>query len=398
MKRESFRLSFIRMEITMEIYIHIPFCVKKCKYCDFLSGPAQASVQEAYMEALCTELEYRSAEYQDRVIETIFIGGGTPSVVKAESIAKLMDILYARYCVSENAEISMEINPATVNADTFKIYRKAGINRLSIGLQSANDKELKAVGRIHNYEQFLQCYKQAVEAGFQNINVDIMSALPGQTLESYKNTLERVVGLIPAPEHISAYSLILEDGTPLKEEYDRGELVLADEEEERKMYELTKEFLLEYGYERYEISNYARPGKECKHNIGYWERVDYLGFGIGAASKIGNKRFRNTENREKYIAFPTESYEEIQELSMAEEMEETMFLGLRLVEGVSLEKFRKLFGVAMESVYGDVIKKHIAEGLLKIMQKEDEKYLCLTDKGRDVCNYVMSDFLEPVLF
>lgn len=382
----------------MEIYIHIPFCVKKCKYCDFLSGPANASVQEAYMKALCTELEYRSAEYQDRVIETIFIGGGTPSVVKAESIAKIMDILFARYHIAEDAEISMEINPATVNADTLKVYHKAGINRLSIGLQSTNDRELKSVGRIHNYEQFLECYKQVVEAGFQNINVDIMSALPGQTLESYKKTLEHVVGLKPAPAHISAYSLILEDGTPLKEEYDKGKLRLPDEEEDRKMYELTQEFLLEYGYRRYEISNYARPGKECKHNKGYWQRVDYLGFGIGAASKVGNKRYHNTENREKYIAFPTESYEDLQELSMAEEIEETMFLGLRMVEGVSLEKFQKLFDTEMEVVYGDVIKKHIENDLLRITQRGEEKYLCLTGKGMDVCNYVMSDFLEPVLF
>ncbi len=382
----------------MEIYIHIPFCVKKCKYCDFLSGPAKASTQEAYMEALCKELEYRSSEYQDRVIETVFIGGGTPSVVKAESISKLMDILFARYHIAEEAEISMEINPATVNSDTLKIYRKAGINRLSIGLQSANDKELKNIGRIHNYEQFLECYEQAVKAGFQNINIDIMSALPEQTLETYKSTLERVVGLEPAPEHISAYSLILEEGTPLKEEYDRGQLRLADEEEERKMYELTEEFLLKYGYKRYEISNYARPGKECKHNKGYWERVDYLGFGIGAASKIGNRRFHNTENREKYIAFPTESYEDLQELSLAEEMEETMFLGLRMVEGVSLEKFQKLFGIELEAVYGEVIRKHIGEGLLRITQRREERYLCLTDKGMDVCNYVMSDFLEPVLF
>ena len=382
----------------MEIYIHIPFCVQKCKYCDFLSAPAEISVQEAYMEALCKELEYRSDDYQDRVIETIFIGGGTPSVVKAESIARLMDILFTRYHIAEDAEISMEINPATVNSDTLKVYHNAGINRLSIGLQSTNDRELKDVGRIHSYEQFLECYKQVVEAGFQNINVDIMSALPGQNLESYKNTLERVVGLNPAPEHISAYSLILEDGTPLKAEYDRGELLLPNEEEERKMYELTQEFLLEYGYERYEISNYARPGKECKHNKGYWERVDYLGFGIGAASKIGNKRFHNTENREKYIAFPAESYEDVQELSMAEEMEETMFLGLRMVEGVSFAKFQRLFGVEMEAVYGEVIKKHIEEGLLKITQGGGERYLCLTGKGMDVCNYVMSDFLEPVLF
>lgn len=382
----------------MEIYIHIPFCLQKCKYCDFLSGPANQSVQDAYMDALCIELECRSTEYQDRVIETIFIGGGTPSVVKAESIAKVMHILFEKYHIAENAEISMEINPATVNSDTLEIYRKAGINRLSIGLQSANDKELKSVGRIHDYGQFLECYEQIVNAGFQNINVDIMSALPGQTLESYRKTLEYVVGLNPAPEHISAYSLIIEDGTPLKEEYDRGELVLPDEEEERKMYELTEAFLLEYGYKRYEISNYARPGKECRHNKGYWERADYLGFGIGAASKIGNRRFRNTADREKYIAFPTDSYEDLQQLSMIEEMEETMFLGLRMVEGISMEKFQKQFGMEMETVYGKVIRKHMAEGLLRITQIGEERYLCLTGKGMDVCNYVMSDFLEPVLF
>lgn len=372
----------------MEIYIHIPFCVQKCKYCDFLSAPAEISVQEAYMEALCRELEYRSAEYQDRVVETVFIGGGTPSVVKAEAIAKVMHILFTRYHIAKDAEISMEINPATVNSDTLKVYRKSGINRLSIGLQSTNDRELKNVGRIHNYEQFLECYKQVAEAGFQNINVDIMCALPGQTLESYKNTLERVVGLNPAPEHISAYSLILEDGTPLKAEYDRGELLLPNEEEERKMYELTQEFLLEYGYERYEISNYARPGKECKHNKGYWERVDYLGFGIGAASKIGNKRFHNTENREKYIAFPAESYEDVQELSMAEEMEETMFLGLRLRKGVGKEQFRCLYGCEMEEVYGQIIQKHVKDGLLV-----NGDFVALTEKGIDVSNYVMADFL-----
>lgn len=382
----------------MEIYIHIPFCVKKCKYCDFLSEPADKTAQDLYMEALCTELRHRSEEHKARTIETVFIGGGTPSVVAPDWIAKIMNILFAEYHIAEDAEISMEINPATVTLDSLKIYRNAGINRLSIGLQSANDNELERVGRVHNYRQFLECYGQARRVGFESINVDIMSALPGQTLRTYKNTLEKIVGLEPAPEHISAYSLIMEEGTPLKEEYDKGLLDLPDEDEERKMYDFTEEFLLRHGYRRYEISNYARKGQECRHNSGYWQRVDYLGFGIGAASKIGSRRFRNTENKKKYIDMPWDSYEDFQELTIAEEMEETMFLGLRMVEGVSMDKFQNLFGIPMEEVYGKVISKHIDEGLLMIREIEGKRYLCLSEKGLDVCNYVMSDFLEPGLF
>lgn len=382
----------------MEIYIHIPFCVRKCKYCDFLSGPADKATQNAYMEALCAELKGRSVEYKGKNVETIFIGGGTPSIVDPEWITKLMDILFTQYSIADNAEISMEMNPATVTLEALAKYRKAGINRLSIGLQSANDCELQSIGRAHNYEQFLECYEQARTIGFDNINVDIMSALPGQTMETYRKTLENLVGLEKAPEHISAYSLILEEGTPLKEEYDKGRLILPEEEEERKMYEFTEQFLLKHGYKRYEISNYARPGMECRHNKGYWERVDYLGFGIGAASKIGNRRFHNTENQKKYLTMPCDAYEDMQVLSVAEEMEETMFLGLRMVKGVSMAMFQDIFGISMEEVYGTIINKHIKEGLLRIYENEKGKYLCLTGKGMDVCNYVMSDFLEPVLF
>ena len=382
----------------MEIYIHIPFCVQKCKYCDFLSSPADKSVQDTYMQALCTELSYRSDEYKDKCIETIFIGGGTPSIVEAEWIVKIMDILFTKYHITSDAEITMEMNPATVTMDRLAIYRKAGINRLSIGLQSANDEELKKIGRVHNFQDFLTCYEQARRVGFENINVDIMSALPDQNMKSYKKTLEQVVSLKPAPEHISAYSLILEEGTPLKAEYDNGKLILPDEDEERRMYEFTESFLLNHGYERYEISNYAKSGKSCRHNKGYWERVDYLGFGIGAASKIGNKRFHNTEDRKEYINSPINSYRDIQELTVEEEMEETMFLGLRMVEGVSMELFQKNFGISMEKVYGPVMEKHINHKLLQIKEVDNQHYLCLTKKGMDVCNYVMSDFLEPVLF
>lgn len=382
----------------MEIYIHIPFCVKKCKYCDFLSGPADETMQAAYMEALCSELKARSAAYAERIVDTVFIGGGTPSIVDAKWIAEIMHILFSDYHIANDAEISMEMNPATVTKESLAIYYKAGINRISIGLQSANVFELQRIGRAHDYEQFLQCYQLARTIGFQNINVDIMSALPEQTLENYKETIEKVVTLSPPPEHISAYSLILEDGTPLKEEYESGKITFPDEETERTMYELTRELLLKHGYERYEISNYAKEGKHCRHNKGYWERVDYLGFGIGAASKIGNRRFSNTGDINKYISAPANSYENIQELSVEEEMEETMFLGLRMVEGVSMEVFQKQFGIDMNQVYGEVIKKHISNGLLSVEEREDGQHLCLTLRGMDVSNYVMSDFLEPVLF
>ncbi len=382
----------------MEIYIHIPFCVKKCKYCDFLSAPADSEAQNAYMEALCKELEMRSAIYGEREITSIFIGGGTPTSVEAKWIVRILELIKTKYNMSEHAEISMEMNPGTVDREALKQYKAAGVNRLSIGLQSANDAELKRIGRIHDYKTFEDCYRMVREFGFNNVNVDLMCALPEQTFSSFQESLEKVVHLSPTPEHISVYSLILEEGTPLYKEYETAGLNLPDEEEERRMYEYTGEYLQACGYGRYEISNYAKCGYECRHNVGYWRRDDYLGFGIGAASKIGNRRFSNTVDIVEYQSNPGDSYVNIQELTKQDEVEETMFLGLRMIEGVSFSEFEELFGVSMQKVYAQVIQKHLQNGLLMLATKGDEKYLRLTQKGLDVSNYVMSDFLEPGLF
>lgn len=383
----------------LELYIHIPFCVKKCNYCDFLSAPADWETKAAYMEALCREIIEKSEKYEAYKVVTIFIGGGTPSAVPALEIKRLMDTIKQYYDVQPDAEISMEVNPGTVKGEALQIYKAAGINRLSIGLQSTEEAELKCLGRIHSYEQFLETYRQAREVGFHNINVDIMSGLPEQTLESYRQTLERVTHLVPLPEHISAYSLIIEEGTPFYEAFQADSLSLPEEETERSMYELTGLLLQESGYRRYEISNYAQKGKECRHNLGYWERKDYLGFGIGAASLIENERFSNTTDLKKYMENPAKALEKYQKLSVAEQIEETMFLGLRKTEGVALAEFEKNFGIALLQVYGKEVDKHIKEGLLELLEnREGQKRIALTRKGMDVSNYVMADFLEPSLF
>ncbi len=382
----------------LEIYIHIPFCVRKCRYCDFLSSSAPADVQEAYMEALCKEVEGSSYEYGDYRVVSVFIGGGTPSIVNPSWISKLMNLLKEKFDVDKEAEITIEMNPGTVNEKALEIYKNAGINRLSIGLQSANNKELELLGRIHTYEDFLDSFNLARKLGFNNINVDIMSALPGQSFASYTETLQKIVNLEMPPEHISAYSLIIEEGTVFQDLYDDGKLDLPQEEAERQMYEYTEKFLAEKGYLRYEISNYAKPGKECRHNIGYWERREYLGFGIGAASLIDNRRFSNTSDRAAYIECPNIEYPEVQQLSIADQMEETMFLGLRMTRGIREKDFEKKYGKTLVQVYGDVIQKHIKTGLLQRYTLDGEEWIALTQKGLDVSNYVMADFLEPVLF
>ena len=379
------------MKKELEIYIHIPFCVQKCKYCDFLSGPATSEIKQQYMEALCREIMEKGAEYEGYHITSVFIGGGTPSCVEPEWIEKLMRLLRENYDLSEETEITMEMNPGTVDRASLEIYYHAGINRLSMGLQSARSEELAVLGRIHSYEQFLEAYFTARKIGFLNINVDIISGLPGQTLEDYMETLSKVTELDPPPEHISAYSLIVEEGTPFYEAYERDELNLPDEETDRSMYESTRTFLQQKGYERYEISNYAKKGFECRHNIGYWERKHYVGFGIGAASLVENVRFRNGDSLDWYIQNPCESVTDVEGLSVEEQMAEMMFLGLRMEKGVSFQRFQEVFGVSLIKVYGKVIEKHVQEGLLQI--KEDQVFLTL--KGMDVSNYVMADFLEP---
>lgn len=378
----------------LELYIHIPFCVKKCSYCDFLSAPATEQTREAYMAALFAEIEGRAKDYKDRIATSVFIGGGTPSLLSGDRINQLMEHIREGFTLAEDAEITMEVNPGTATAEKFTAFHAAGINRLSIGMQSAQEKELKMLGRIHDFGSFVQVYREAVEAGFTNINVDVMSGLPGQTLASYRDTLEKVLHLEPMPQHISAYSLIVEEGTPFAAMAERGELPLPEEDTERAMYEETIEVLAKYGFHRYEISNYALDGYECRHNVGYWIRRDYLGFGIGAASLIDNVRFQNGRDLNTYLAHSFACREEEQSLTTQEQMEETMFLGLRLVRGVSYEDFEKQYGKSPEEVYGEVIAKNVADGLLTVREEENRgRYLALTKRGLDLSNYVMAQFL-----
>lgn len=381
----------------LELYFHIPFCVRKCLYCDFLSAPADEETQKAYMKAMLAEVKGRADEYRNYQVSSVFIGGGTPSVIGEEWVEKLLLAVRTSFELQEDAEITIEVNPGTVDENKLICYKRAGINRLSIGLQSTWDEELTALGRIHDYGQFLATYETARRTGFDNINVDVMSALPGQSMESYEETLHRLLGLSPAPEHISAYSLIVEEETPFFELWQAGDLLLPDEDCERRMYERTKEILEKAGYRRYEISNYAKEGYACRHNIGYWRRKDYIGFGIGAASLFENQRFRNGDRLEDYLAAPLSCREEELILSTEEQMEEFMFLGLRMTKGVSYGKFRQIFGRDMNQIYGAVIVKNKEDGLLREYTEASsgKKFLALTDRGIDVSNYVMAQFLRP---
>ena len=376
------------------IYVHIPFCKKKCLYCDFLSAPATEDVIAEYVEALCARIGQEKEAYREYLVRSVFFGGGTPSLLPPAQVEKIMTALTGSFQLARDAEITLEANPGTLEAEKLSGYRSLGINRLSIGLQSASDAELLALGRIHTWAEFLQNYDAAKKAGFSNINVDLMSALPGQTLSGWLDTLRRVAALMP--EHISAYSLIIEEGTPFYERYGAGTtlpgfLPLPTEEEERRMYEETESFLRQQGYHRYEISNYAKPGCECVHNTGYWQRTDYAGFGTGAASLVNNVRWKNTENLQKYMNISEPVRQELQSLSRTEQMEEFMFLGLRLTAGIAVADFRRQFQTGIEEIYGTVLKRLEQDGL--ILFYEDGKRLRLTSRGVDVSNYVLAQFL-----
>lgn len=312
----------IRNKKELELYIHIPFCVKKCAYCDFLSGPQDKETIEQYVVSLLNEIHAHGsnvdlvASYE---VTTIFFGGGTPSILEESQIKQVMEALYDVFQIKQDAEITIEANPGTVTREKLDTYRACGINRISFGLQSASNEELKLLGRIHTYEDFLESFYLARDCGFYNINVDLISAIPKQTLVSWEETLQNVINL--NPEHISAYSLIVEDGTPFAKVYGEGcpgEKDLPNEEEERKIYYRTDELLKAAGYHRYEISNYAKEGKECRHNLGYWERKEYLGIGLGSASLINNVRYSNTSDLARYIQcakHPDIIQEDIQVLS-----------------------------------------------------------------------------------
>ena len=330
------------------------------------------------MESLCRDIRSYRNLAEAYVVVSIFIGGGTPSILTPSQIKDIFKGIKETFKLSDEAEITIEMNPGTVDKEKLRTYREVGINRHSIGLQSALDEQLKKLGRIHTFEEFLDTYKLAREEGFHNINIDLMSAIPGQTVESYEHTLRTVAEI--KPEHISAYSLIIEEGTPFYERYGQGEHQeeLPGEEDERRMYKMTKEILAQYGYERYEISNYAKKGYACQHNLGYWERAEYLGIGRGASSLMDNQRWIQGEEKE--------------EIDRQGQMEEFMFLGLRKMEGVSYAVFEKAFGCTIESVYHEVIQRMKEMGLME----DADGYLRLTERGIDLSNYVMSEFLLSV--
>lgn len=406
----------------LELYLHIPFCERKCAYCDFLSAPADLPVRISYIKKLQEEIAYYGAQYGEYQVSSIFFGGGTPTILEGYQLAAILETVKEHFNITTDAEITVECNPGTLTAGKAEKLVQAGFNRLSMGLQSADDRELQLLGRIHNFAQFLESYDLARKAGFRNINVDLMSALPGQTLKSWQDTLQKVTAL--RPEHISAYSLIIEEGTPFYERFAEDERIreegghprlLPEEDVERQMYELTETFLHTKGYERYEISNYAKPGYECRHNCGYWTRKDYLGLGLGASSLVEHQRFQNTsdlktyleqeyspqcEGQHEHIAETIQLQEEtgltqtghhiyIETLDKKSEMEEFMFLGLRLMAGISRQQFEKKFQVTLNSVYGEVLRKLKGEQLIE----EVAGYVRLTEHGIDVSNYVLAEFL-----
>ena len=378
----------------LELYLHIPFCVRKCAYCDFLSAPATPSVQEAYVNALKQEIRSFPKKEKYRV-RTVFFGGGTPSILLPQHICALMELMQQEFCFAPEAEVSLECNPGTADRAKLEAYRSCGINRLSFGLQSADDAELALLGRIHTWDDFCRTYEAARKAGFSNLNVDLMSALPGQSAKSWAHTLERVLAY--RPEHISAYSLIIEEGTPFYERYHADDEIrsrgdrpqfLPSEEEEREMYRLTEQMLARAGMHRYEISNYALPGFDCLHNKGYWQGCSYAGFGLGASSLLSHVRYRNSASLEAYLAGDF-SGREAEALTAEDEMAEFMILGLRMMEGVSAAEFARRFGVSVSEVYGVVLAKQEKLGLL--IKNGDRIYL--SPRGIDLSNTVMAEFL-----
>lgn len=373
-----------RKDTSFELYIHIPFCVRKCAYCDFLSASGSEEAKASYTEALLREIE--AVKTEKREVSSIFVGGGTPSALSPSLMGDIFEKIHKSFSVAPDAEITIEANPGTLSKEKLFLYRNVGINRLSLGLQSPEAAELKSLGRIHTYEEFLESFSLAREAGFQNINVDLMCALPDQTYEGWIRNLRKVAAL--HPEHISAYSLIIEEGTP----FAKRKLNLPDEDTEYRMYEDTAGILAEYGYEQYEISNYAKKDLACQHNVGYWTRKEYLGLGLGAASLWGNQRFSNTSDFSLYLnnsGFPEKIRGDRETLSLEAEMSEFMFLGLRMTKGVSKAEFLEGFGTPIESVYGKVLDKYKSVGLLE----EKEGRIFLTRAGIHVSNGVMAEFL-----
>lgn len=376
------------------LYIHIPYCIRKCRYCDFLSFADRYHIDgSAYFRALQEELVFLSVRFGTGSayrIKSVFIGGGTPSAVKTSEIVGIMNTVQNVFHLTENAEISIEANPGTVDRDQLHTFYREGINRLSLGIQSLDDNVLRAMGRIHTARDALSAYDMARNAGFCNINMDLILGFPKQSLGFFENTLHQAIAL--NPEHISAYSLIVEEGTPLCEDIERGHLPEPEQDVDRQMYHTACSILKEAGYERYEISNFARPGYESRHNLGYWTGVYYLGAGLGAASYLPSVRFKNTEDMRSYLESPPDrkrdrGFDEF--LSCQDEMNEFMMLGFRLAKGPDEAAFCARFGAPYTQIYRKSLDKLLCEGLI---EKNGLGY-CLSEKGLDLGNLVFGEFV-----
>ncbi|MCR5228162.1 MAG: radical SAM family heme chaperone HemW [Eubacterium sp.] len=396
------------MRKPLSIYVHIPFCKHKCMYCDFLSFEGETSTKKIqYINALMSEIRMYKP-YADRyIVKTIYIGGGTPSFLDEAMIGNVINTIKHIFKVDRFPEITIEVNPGTIKYTDLLAYREYGINRLSIGLQSADDEILRLMGRIHNYEEFVDGFEAARRAGFENISVDAMTSLPGQDMHTMVDTLTRITEL--GPEHISVYSLQVEDGTKLKERPDLLNMI-PDEDTDRSMYYMTKKVLKVAGYERYEISNYSKPGYESRHNMVYWTGGQYIGLGIGASSYFKGERFSNIKNLDNYIEICDDVREEltkdtdriklydsatsilrenVQTIFLESRIEEYMFLGLRMIKGINRKDFSEKFNRDVFELYGDIINKYVDQGYMYA----DENVVALTDKGIDVSNYILSDFM-----
>ena len=375
---------------TIGLYIHIPFCRQKCLYCDFPSWAGKEGQMQGYVDALTKEIRNRGKEYTDRKVVSVFFGGGTPTTLTIPMLEQLMQTVFANWDIAEDAEITTEANPGTLDGEMAAALKKMGFNRLSMGVQAWQNRLLKDLGRIHTIESFQENYKAVREADFGNVNTDLMFALPNQTMADWQETVRNIVAL--NPEHISAYSLILEEGTPFFDRYEKGELEPAAEELDREMYHWAVDYLAKMGYGQYEISNFAKKGRQSRHNRIYWQAEEYLGMGLGAHSYMDGERFHNRYDLQEYINAKGEVSllkEDVEVITEEDALAEFMFLGLRLTEGVSFARFRERFGQEMKNIYGRQIEELVKDGLLK----EDEIGIRLTVRGVDISNVVFEKFL-----
>lgn len=372
------------------IYVHIPFCKQKCIYCDFISFSNKFNKVEEYINKLRQEIEIKASKIgkSEILINTIYIGGGTPSIISKEYIGQIIDSINKHFNIKQQVEITIEVNPGTVDKEKLEYYKKLGINRLSIGLQNASDYILKILGRIHTYKDFLNVYNMARQVGFKNINVDLMIGVPTQNIDNVKDNVSKILDL--KPEHISVYSLIVEENTPIEKKINSGKLILPSEDLEREMYWYVKNKLEENGYKHYEISNFAKEGKESKHNMNCWNQEQYLGFGVAAHSYLNNERFSNTEDLDEYIVRDLLEIKQINEIQdILDKQKEYMMLGLRKIDGVSISKFKQKYVNNPVYLFREEINKLSKEGLLQVNLDN----IKLTKKGIDLANLVWEEFI-----